>query len=238
VRQDSVAMFNSAPLQACMSNDSRTEICKIQPGVYTLMIFGTNAQVCSSVAPWLYVDRVGTSRFDHAKNAYEFGVVPPDNVYYNGKVGEVNPLHPGRAASNDFFYCTTGAQVSDPNGSACYSTHNPNIYNQPDTNNVLYPVHTTNDNIARRNLWYSFQVSKPGWVSVKVDSKSPNRQDQLNYAIYKSDVNGSLSLAQVVTAGSLDSTIAQGLTLIRSNAIPGTLVCDGFNDVSFFCTAL
>ncbi len=235
VRTDSAQFDNTIlPLQACMQNSSRIEICKAQPGIYTLVLFAGISNVCNSIAPVIYIDKVGVSRFDHANNAYDFDTIPPNNAYINGKLGDVNPLHSGRAPSNDFFYCTTGAQNTDPTNSSCHADYNPLVYQSPDTNNVLYPAHTTSYFITRRNLWYTFKINHPGWVSVKVDNKTPGRMSQVRYAVYRSDVDGNLNFSQVVTNGLVDSSLAQGLTHIIHNGHPYTVYCEGYNEISFF----
>src|SRR5690606_27066057 len=89
-------------------------------------------------------------------------------------------------------------------------------------------------NIARRNLWYTFKVNHPGWVTLKVDSKTPGRTSQLRYAVYKSDVDGNLNFSQVVSNGLVDSTLAQGLTFITQNGVPSSVYCEGYNELSFF----
>lgn len=113
VRKDSASLTSATPIQPCMDKSAYIQLCKMQPGVYTLAVFGRASMVCNAVTPEFYVDSAGFSRFDHAYNAYDFGTLIPDKAFRNGKPGDTNPLHPNRAASNDFFYCTTGAQERD-----------------------------------------------------------------------------------------------------------------------------
>lgn len=225
IRVDSLLFDTLSPIHPCAQNGlAFMEVCNAQPGVYTLAVFG-NAQ-CTSVTPQIYIDRADKSRFDHAKNAYDFGQVPATNTYHNGKTGDVNPLNAGRAPSNDFFYCSTGARTTDPVQSACAVTYNAAIYNQPDSNNVI-----TMPGISRRNLWYTFQLNKPGVVKVKVDNKTTNKNFQYPFAVYKSDVNGSTPFTQVVSNNLVDSTMAQGLTLVTTNG--PYVLCNGTNFISF-----
>lgn len=228
IRVDSMMFDTLTPIQPCTQTFTPTmEICRAQPGVYTLAIFGSAS--CTSFSPQIYIDRAeDRSRFDHAANAYDFGNVPATNTFYDGKVGDVNPLNPGRAPSNDFFYCSTGARNTDPANAACGVIYNPAIYNQPDSNNA---ISLTNATISRRNLWYTFQLDKPGQVKIKVDNKTPNLNNQLPFAVYRSNVDGGLPFTQVVTSGQVDSTVAQGLVHIVNNQ-PG-LACLGSNMVSF-----
>src|SRR4029077_3340543 len=106
----------------------------------------------------------------------------------------VNPLDPGRAPSNDFFYCTTGARPGDPADAVCQQEYNSNIYNG-NINNYLYPAPNASGAsylIPRRNLWYTFVLNQGGNVRVKVSNKTIDKQSQYRFAIYKSDVDGAL----------------------------------------------
>lgn len=241
-RKDSAKFLTTAPVQPCVKNDGYIQICRMQPGIYTLVIFAGDAYVgngCGSVTPNIYVDKVGYSRFDNAKNAYDFGVVPADSAYHNGKPGDVNPLNANRAASNDFFYCTTGAYESDPADGDCGVVYNANIY-KTRVNNNLYDETNVPANpydISKRNLWYTFVVDKPGFVHVKVENKSPapNKQYQYTFAVYKSDVNGTIPFATVVGTGQVDSTVSQGLAMIDYNARYGSYYCYTIvNEIKFY----
>jgi gliding motility-associated-like protein len=216
---DSLQMPTATPIQPCMDKVGFIQLCKMQPGVYTLAVFGRANMICNSFSPQFYVDRVGYSRFDHANNAFDFGSLIPDQTFRYGKVGATNPLHPNRQPSNDFFYCTTGAQERDPSNPACMSIYTPTIYNAG--NNIsLYPDASVNHNtlhIPRRNLWYTFVVNDPGTVFIKVENKTPGKMHQYPFAIYRSDVDATLDFEQVHAQGEVDSTTAQGLTYIANN---------------------
>lgn len=243
---DSVKLKTEDPLQTCLNKGGKVEFCKLQPGYYTLIFFAPSTYSCNQVTPTIYVDQVGYSRFDHAQNAYDFGAIKPDSVWYNGKPGDVNPLNKGRAASNDFFYCTTGAREKDPELATCYTMYNPNIYNTG--NNIsLHPDNSTSAHwsiIDRRNLWYTFSVKQPGWVKIKVENKTPGKSYlyydnfdyyQYPYAVFKSDVDGSLPFNEVVSRGEVDSTLLQGLTFIgRNHNGGGYYHCQGSQEISFY----
>jgi gliding motility-associated-like protein len=219
---DSVKLKTEDPFQACINLEATMEYCKLQPGLYTLVYYAPNNYTCNNVTPSIYVDQVGYSRFDHARNAYDFGAIRPDSVWYKGKPGEVNPLNSSRAASNDFFYCTTGAQLKDPDQAACAVQYNPNIYNGGN-NIVLNPSTKTNAGlIDRRNLWYTFTVKDPGFVKVRVSNLTPGKNDrtkhQYPYAVYKSGSDGNLTYDQVLANNTLDSTLIQGLSFVADNA--------------------
>jgi len=184
----------------------------------------------------LYIDKIGYSRFDHAAKAYDFGSIQPDSSWKKGKAGDVNPLDATRAPSNDFFYCTTGAQENDPASAACLSQYNPEIYGTS-SNGVLHPNKRflNYPNIDRRNLWYTFTVDHPGTIRVKVENKTPGKNgyyQQIPFAIYKSDANGNLTFDQILTAGEVDSTEKQGLTYIRNNL--SYYYCYGNQEVNFY----
>lgn len=234
VRTDSTLMMSTDPVQPCINTSYHIEICKAQPGIYTLVLFANGNDRCTSVNPSIYIDKVGTSRFDFASNAYDFGLIPGDSVYHYGAVGDINPLDPNRMPSNDFFYCTTGAAPSDPTNGACGVNYNPEIYNT-DLNNNLYtqdiPAGWNEYFSSRRNLWYTFVADQPGWVHVKVENKTLGGTN-LNFAVYKSDVNGTLPFSTVVSSGQVDSTIDQGLEFIAKNA--QTTYCFGPEEISFY----
>jgi len=219
---DSTLFSNSTLIQPCLQSSGYIQICKLQPGTYTLIIFATSAQSCNSVTPTIYTDQVGTSRSDHAKNAYDFGFMPADGVFRTGKIGEKNPLDSNRAASSDIIYCTTGARQTDPTESVCGSSYNSQIY-LPGVNIPIYNG-TTNAtpnpwSIPRRNLWYTFTVSSGGYVKVRVQAKTPGKISPPAFAVYKSDVNGLTEFSDIVANNQVDSTIAQGLSFVASNYI-------------------
>ncbi|MEI9908587.1 MAG: gliding motility-associated C-terminal domain-containing protein [Bacteroidota bacterium] len=234
-RTDSVLFGTAQPIQPCLLSLGHLQLCKLQPGDYTLVLFATPDAVCKSVTPKIYIDQVGYSRFDHANNAYDFGQIRPDSSWYNGKPTDINPLNPGRAASNDFFYCTTGAQTTDPTY-GCASVVLPNIYNQGNniplfTSNYINPNDGYTYPLApARNLWYTFTVDKGGVVKVRVNNKTIGKGWQYPYYVLKSNVDGSLPFNTIVALGGVDSTMAQGLELVANNDIG---YCDGVTEVSF-----
>ena len=234
IRKDSAKFGTTAPIQPCLQSNGHIELCRLQPGYYTLVIFAGDNNVyngCGSVTPSLYIDNTGYSRFDNAVNAYDFGVIPPDSAYHNGKVGDVNPFDPSRAPSNDFFYCTTGAQKTDPTDADCGVVYTPSIYNVPSTNNHLFDTDPGYDNQAKRNLWYSFVVDKPGYITVKVDNKTPGKLYQYPFAVYRGTANDSLPISTLAATGRLDST-TKGLSFIIDNL--NYYYCYTSNTVSFY----
>ena len=188
----------------CITDDMR--LCA-PPGTYTLVTFASDAHIGRTMTPVIYLDSLGTSKFDHAQNAYDFGLVPNDGNEYRG-----NPLDPpgpfGRAPSNDFFFCSTSAQASDPRN-VCP------IGQDPPPNALPSPWD------PRRNLWYTFTVSGPGNVDVCVYNLTPGKPNRSPFAIYRGP-NAVIPPA--------DSTIAQGLTLVNRST---TYYCGNYQCVDF-----
>ena len=231
-RLDSTSFTSSTQIQPCIQSQGFIQLCRLQPGTYTLICYANDAWSCQGFTPYIYIDKTGTSRFDHANNAYDFGLVPPDSTYHYGKVGDINPLDPGRPPSSDIIYCTTGSQNSDPSNINCGFAYNPKVYN-PQVNNYLFS--TTTNNPSRRNLWYSFVADKGGYVRVKVENKTIGKHYGYRFAVYRSDANGNLPFSTLVANGEVDSTIAQGLSFVVANpAAYYNLYCyGGGNEVSF-----
>ncbi len=235
VRTDSLLFGTASPIHACNSSLGNIQFCHFQPGTYTLVIFAKDANICRSVTPTIFIDRVDYSRFDFAGNAYDFGSVPPDSVYHFGKVGDINPLHPTRAPSSDFIFCTTGASSTDPTNAACDVRVNGNIYstanNQPLFDSV-FPQ--SSGNIARRNLWYTFVIDHPGTVRIKVENKTLNRALQPRFAVYSSDVDASLPFSAVQSGGLVDSTVTDGLRFVTMNYINYWYCYHAPDNISFY----
>lgn len=247
VRIDYASFSSMTPVQECINISSigsydrwwwtwggKIDMCRMQPGVYTLIIYANDSHINQNLTPTLYVDNVGTSRFDFAESAYDFGLVPNDNVFYSGKVGDTNPLDPGRAPSNDFFYCSTGAFPDDPGQTDAIGYCWDGMYPVPGTPSVDYPMdpnytqYTTTTNAPpRRNLWYSFAIDGPGIVTVKVENKTPGKTTQNPFAIYLSDESGEIDFADLVSTGDVDSTLALGLTFVDNNSTFGYYGCAG-----------
>lgn len=241
VRTDSLLIGSATPVHPCNASIGYIQFCHFQPGTYTLVIFAKDANICRSVAPSIFIDRVDYSRFDYAAKAYDFGTVPPDATYHFGKTGDVNPLHPSRPPSSDFIYCTTGASASDPANAACNVTVNDNIYstavNQP-LYNAAFPQ--VSGKIARRNLWYTFVTEHPGTVYVKVENKTTQRGMQPRFAVFSSDADPALPFSDLQTGNMVDSTIADGLKFVTMNYITGYYCYNAPNNVSFYrnpCTS-
>lgn len=230
VRTDSSKMKTNTPVQSC-NTYSRIEMCRIQPGTYTMVLMCSNgASFPLKVTPALYIDSVGTSKYDFANNAYDFGRVTGDSVWYGGKIGTKHPIN-GRAASSDFFFCTTGAAPSDPMF-ACGGFYNPNIY--PDKkNNAQYNVDSVGNKYtylgyhAVRNLWYTFTLKGAGRATIKIDNVTNGNVfgNNLSYGVYLTDEKGNIPFDTLRKYGKVDSTMAMGLSQIEYQ--PNSGQCNG-----------
>ena len=234
IRNDSSLFTTIKPIQTCNNSAGYIQFCHFQPGTYTLVIFAGDGDVCKSVTPVIYIDEVGKSRFDFASNAYDFGVVPADSVFHYGKVGDVNPVDTGRKPASDIFYCTTGATDTDPTHPVCYTTVNPNVYNSGPNKSLYDSIFPPSKGITRRNIWFTFVVDQPGYVRVKVEPKTLRHAFQQKFAVYRSDVDGTLPYSTVVSTGKVDSTMAQGLTHIVTNQQNWYYCANLYNDVVFY----
>lgn len=241
--QPCVQMYNSWPWWNGNFHDG-VELCNAQPGTYTMVIFATDAHIGSSVTPTIYVDESVTSRFDHASLAYDFGVLPRNNTEYYGKVDdplaatpveESHPTVPGRKASSDIFYCTTGAQPNDPKDLSTEGAGGDNTkcdqgsYQNPVASSVPYPMantHVVYDNdaqtlpVTRRTLWYTFVADGPGRIYVKVYNRTTGKTQQAPFSVYMSNVDGNLDFATLqASSGAMgvDSTVALGLTFVDNS---------------------
>lgn len=249
VRTDSLLFPTATPIQECIARTDigsyerswwtwigKIEVCRLQPGTYTLVVFANNTHINSSYTPVLYVDNTDVSRFDFAAKAYDFGEIPADNTTYLGKVGDTNPIDPGRAASNDLIYCTTGAFSTDV-GQADINTYCwDGLFPQGPPESIDYPIApnepvytgATTNLPVRRNLWYTFVVDGPGKVYVSVFNKTPGKlTPQMPFSIYLSDEDGNIAYPALVAGGQVDSTLAQGLTYIENSSYMDWYGCAG-----------
>lgn len=231
VRKDSAKMATATPVQGC-NTYSRIEMCRIKAGTYTLVLMYSNGAVFPvQVSPALYIDSVGTSRFDFASKAYDFGRVPGDSVWYYGKKGTTHPTVSGRAPSSDFFFCTTGSSPGDPTF-ACGGYYNPNVY--PDrSNNPQYNIDSIGSKYtylgyhAVRNLWYTFTLRGAGKARINIDNLTNGTVwgNNLSYGVYLSDEKGNLNFDTLKKYGRIDSTLSMGLTQIQYQ--PNSGQCNG-----------
>jgi len=230
VRKDSAKLGTATPAQDCNYSANHLEFCNLQSGTYSIVYYckrtsGTRA----TVNPVMHIDSVAYSRFDNAFNAYDFGKIPGDGKFYDGKVGDVHPSDTVLPASHDMITCRTGAQREDPTGMSCYNHVSPYVYSK-DTNAGLYlydsAYYRYTDNTAyfpwnypaRRNVWYSFVVEGRGNVTIdlkgNVSSLLYPQINSMRFSIYESDEDGTLSFANLKSSGKVDSTYNDGLTFV------------------------
>lgn len=219
VRADSIRMATEEPIQPCYSGNglaftnNSAELCNLEPGFYTIVIFASEQALQTELAPVLIVESTGNSRFDHASQAYDFGLIPSDGQLYLGKPGDQHPDNPSWAPSTDIIYCTTGAQESDPE-EICNSTmYNERVY-QEDTY-ALYAGLGVSSVPVRRNLWYTFVLEDHGNVNVQVQlhgsDLKPDDQNTLSVRIFSSDEDGAIDFETLRAEGKIDSTLNSGL---------------------------
>lgn len=233
VRTDSLLLPTATPIQPCIQGSAypwAIQFCNLPPGTYSIVVWASDTNYGQTVTPQIYIDEVGYSRFDFASQAYDFGLINPDNTWYDGRVGDVNPIDPSRAPSNDHFYCTTGAFDSDPADISCGTEVNPNVYDDG-MYNYMYDVAPNYNTRIRRNIWYTFTLDGAGTCNLRIEPK-PGKNVQ-RYAVYRSNVDGSLSFPIVQATNQVDSTLANGLTIVaNNNAWWGN--CYAINEISFY----
>jgi gliding motility-associated-like protein len=234
---DSAFLATVPPIQPCLSSAYYIELCKMQPGTYTLVLFGGYAEVGAELTPLVYVDSVNYSRFDNAVNAYDFDRIPGDNTYRGGKLNDINPINPARAASHDFFFCTTGAQLTDPPWGYCSTTVYDTLIYPAGRDTINYPLYLQgmSEYAPRRNLWYTFLLQGKGECDIQVRNMWPGNDSSFPYAVYvDNNVNATLPFSTLqTTTGGVDSILAgqQGgnLQLVASN----DTLCSFGQQVSF-----
>lgn len=227
VRTDSLLLLTTLPLTNCDGFNNDIAICRLQPGTYTLVVYGTAAQNCNiTFAPAIRVAPVEVSRFDFAAHAYDFDLIPGDNMYYGGKVGDVHPNNPNLLPSDDTFYCTTGAFQDDP-GSMCWSAYYDGVY--PDTlNNAYFNEPGSTNGYIERNLWYTFVAQGMGTATMKIQNLTGASIP--TFFVYRSDVDGNIPFDELISLGELDSTLSNGLELIVINRNSG---CNTYTEATF-----
>ncbi len=213
-RIDSLDFPSTEPLLTCEGSSNDIEACRLEAGTYTLVVYGRANQNCNvTFTPTVTVAPINYSRFDHAINSYDFGLVPADNSFHGGKIGDVHPTNPALLPSDDTFYCTTGAAATDP-PVGCYNSIYEIIY--PDTLNNIYHNETgTQPNGKTRNLWYTFVVQGMGTGTVRIRNHTGTALPY--FRVFRSDVDGFLEFDDVISAGEVDSTLAMGLESVSQN---------------------
>ena len=235
VRTDSNLLTTTQPIQDCNYDGRFVEFCNLQPGVYTLVYFISREDTQRvSLRPIITLDTVFQSRFDHAKDMYDFGRIPGSGLWYNAKIGDIHPLDTNLPASHDVITCKTGSQPLHPNLSDCFQEFNPYIY-RTDINTPSFPYDSSfyrfkgedyyNYGIVAplRNLWYTFTIKGRGKVSVTLESLGEkfvaNPFEGLRWSVYESNVDGEADLTNLIANGQFDST-ETGLRFI-GNSNPG-----------------
>lgn len=230
IRKDSSQFKTAKPIQDCNYDNNFIEFCRMSPGTYTLVLQSVkSAKAIDVLQPYVWIDSVGYSRFDHAKDAYDFDFIDANNGWQYGKKGDTHPSNPNMSASQDWFFCTTGSSHSDPRND-CSGAVNPFVYPSK-TKTAFYPndsnyvvVNGQNHyyyNTVSRNIWYTFRAKGKGTVTTELRSLGrklysiyDNYENVLSYSVYESDEDGYLNWSQITGQGKVDSTFSQGLKLV------------------------
>ncbi len=220
VRTDSMKMVSEQPIYPCVNRDLDLSYCGLPAGTYTLAIFVDDYYIGKSIRPSVLLEKVGTSRFDHQINAYDFGLLKGDNNWYDGKEGDVHPIHSSLAPSNDFYYCTTGAHPDDD--IIFCGAYNPNIYNHDPPGVLEFSEdNLTSDANYVRNLWYTFTADGGGVINIEYDVLTPGFPS-IYYAgfsiyVYESLGDGNLAFGDFVTQYEDGFTLKDSMKLIANN---------------------
>lgn len=214
-RKNPALLSSRTPIQTCYRDPRFTELCMLDSGSYTIVILAGNMHLNRNVQPVITVDSVGLSRFDFARNAYNFGEIPGDSIYRKGRSGDVHPLDTSLPPSADVFYCTTGSSENDPFMS-CNGTFNPGIYAKT-KNNAIWNNDTLTPNVVRRNIWYTFTLKGTGNATVRLNNLSQGLAYISPFAVYASDVSASIPFDSLRKNGGIDSTLSDGLTEVARN---------------------
>jgi gliding motility-associated-like protein len=192
VKTDSLLLTDTSYLvRRC---DQSNEFCRLQPGIYTLVMLDNPG--CRSSSYTLNFEPVGYSAFDYAINSYDMGLIPPDNTLV--------------FSAPDQFTCTTGFAATDPNAQSPGGT--------------VYPIPENHLRTLKgsENNWFTFTLAGTGTVKVNALYSRDFTSSSLSFAVYRSDVNGAIPFATLRNNGQVDSTLAQGLTKIGDNKATGT----------------
>ncbi|MFA7379875.1 MAG: gliding motility-associated C-terminal domain-containing protein [Bacteroidia bacterium] len=173
--------------------------CDLSAGWYTLVVYMPNTMVPQLANFYFVVDKQYVSTFDYAYNSYDLGMIPQNN-------SEIK-------SAPDFFSCRTGADTNNIGMHA--SIQRPS--GKPDF------VHQ--DNAIPKNIWYTFQVTGTGDITIKPYAYKYNGEyNPFSYQVFVSDDTTGLSFNQLKCASGIDSTLQQGLKRVAQN---GGAMSDG-----------
>ncbi|MBL7774617.1 MAG: PKD domain-containing protein, partial [Saprospiraceae bacterium] len=222
VSANPAGLLTVPPVYQCLSiaRDYR-QLCDLPPGAYTIAIFANDSHKGASLTPQLYVEAVEKSRFDDASQAYNHDLIPPNDVWQNGRVGDLHPTLPTEHPSRDVFYCSTGARSTDPVDTRCNTQLNPLIYAGSIPQPLFLPGSPPSP-VAQpwRNLWYTFVLEGSGTASIRVNLLTPGTARPL-MAVYESPLDANQAWSDLKALG--DAALATGLVRLDENV---NAVCD------------
>ena len=231
---DSLLFATTEPLADCPNYANDIEVCALNAGTYTLVVYGMVEDSCDvEFIPQISLQPAPESRFDLFENAYDFGTIPGDGLEHWGAPGDVHPDFPSLAPSNDHFTCRTGWEPHDPD-----YTCTGYLDETPDASDTLStgPQHVyfqsgPEDQYERRTLWYSFAVEGMGSGTVTIDNQTghlplmglfradafeglPSHESivDLGADVYAPYLNDSLTFVTKNTANSYNYCVQYGYT--------------------------
>lgn len=231
VRKDSQLLKTTPPIYPCVRFDSEfRQICNVPPGDYTLVVFARDSHEGSNIVPSLYVEMSESSRFDDISSAYDFGLIPGNNTWHNGRPGDSHPTLPGQHPSRDVITCNTGVRATDPSA-PCRPAVNPLIYS-PSHPNPLYLDQSTLSQSAR-NIWYTFVLDGPGTISININKLSSEGLIPIG-VLYESPLDPELPWPSLAASGdSFLTTTLKKVTEIRCSrrCFLSTDYCNGCSSI-------
>lgn len=197
-------IFFSEPILPCVSaKTSLLELCELLPDTYTVVYLSKYLVISARIE----VEKSERSKHDHAFHAYDFGVIPPDNKGYRGKVGDIHPEGVHVPASADDFFCSTGSSITDSIEFNCanqligvetpHTVHNPSILPKGSNFIVSQPL-----GISQQNLWYTFQLTGSGQAVLDITYTGG---EVPRVEVYRSNSDGSLSFEALKELNQVDS---------------------------------
>ena len=222
---DSLLLATSVPLADCQNDGNDIEICALDAGAYTLVVYGMVQDSCDvSFTPQILLQPTHESRFDLFENAYDFGTIPGDGLPMWGAEGDLHPDFPSLAPSNDHFTCRTGWEPFDPQyycSGVLSETADASDTLTTDGQHAYFQSEATNESQnERRSLWYSFAALGKGMGTITVNTLSGPRPFM---ALYRADAFADLpDHASIVSLGSetYEPILHDSLTFVVNNHPP------------------
>ena len=193
VRKDSAHLGDSSYMIAtCLKP---FQYCRLMPGDYTFVQYSYSVFDNQFT---ILVDTIGYSRFDYARNAYDFGLLPLNNTVLT------SPL--------ETIYCTTSAHYLDPDNYT-KKLFEKGEYSVPP---IMPPNLVYKSSRPKRNLWFTFLLAGSGTCKMNIhpNTDGPNSNLFSEY-VYKAN-SGNTPFSVLRNSAKVDSTTRQGLRQVQS----------------------